>query len=173
MDANFNRWCELDVPDRPCHPPADHDNVKGAVLLSALFGGFGDPAELPFVAAERKVNHVVLFPTSEPLAGIAAWPAVFFGKGLWDDIQGPFATFNAYVRAGAAKELLFVRGPHSEVQQGAANVTLMQHRVAAFAVDAALGTPSARPDYADLREAIAASPPIWEPSTQPTFEASP
>jgi hypothetical protein len=49
----------------------------------------------------------------------------------------------------------------------------MQHRVAEFAVDAALGTPSARPDYADLRETIAASPPIWEPSTQPTFEPSP
>jgi hypothetical protein len=173
MDANFNRWCELDLPDGPCHPPAGHGNVKGAVLLSAIFGGFGDPAVLPFIAAERKVNHVVLFPTSEPLAGIGAWPAVFFGKGLWDDIQGPFATFNAYARADGTKELLFIRGPHSEVQQGAANVALMRHRVAEFAVDVALGTSSPRPDYADLREAIAASPPIWEPSTQPTFEASP
>jgi hypothetical protein len=173
MDANVNRWCELDLPDRPCHPAAGHGNVRGAVLLSALFGGFGDPALLPFVAAPREVNHLVLLPTSEPLAGIGAWPAVFFGKGLWDDIQGPFATFNAYIRARGMKELLFVRGPHSEVQQGAANVALMQHRVAEFAVRAALGTPSARPPYAHLREAIAASPPIWEPSTQPTFEASP
>jgi hypothetical protein len=173
MDANFNRWCELDLPGRPCHPAAGHGNVKGAVLLSALFGGFGDPALLAFVSAPREVNHLVLLPTSEPLAGIGAWPAVFFGKGLWDDVQGPFATFNAYTRARGMKELLFIRGPHSETQQGAANVALMQHRVAEFAVRAALGTPSARPPYAHLKEAIAASPPIWEPSTQPTFEASP
>jgi pimeloyl-ACP methyl ester carboxylesterase len=173
MDANFNRWCELDLPDQPCHPPIGHRNVKGAVLLSALFGGFGDPAALAFVAAERKVNHLLLLPTSEPLAGIGSWPAVFFGKGLWDDIQGPYATFNAYARAGDAKELVFIRGPHSEVDQGPANVALMQDRVAAFAVRAALGRPSGQPVYADLEEAIAASPPIWEPSTQPTFEASP
>jgi pimeloyl-ACP methyl ester carboxylesterase len=173
MNANFNRWCELDLPDQPCHPPVGHRNIKGAVLLSALFGGFGDPANLAFVAAERKVNHLLLLPTSEPLAGIGSWPAVFFGKGLWDDIQGPYATFNAYTRAGDAKELVFIRGPHSEVDQGPANVALMQDRVAAFAVRAALGQPSGQPVYADLEEAIAASPPIWEPSTQPTFEASP
>jgi hypothetical protein len=173
MNANFNRWCELDLPDRPCHPPAGHANFKGAVLLSALFGGFGNPAELPFVAAPRAVHHVLLLPTSEPLAGIGSWPAVFFGKGVWDDVQGPFATFDAYRRARGTKELLFVRGPHSEVQHGPANVALMQDRVARFAVKAALGEPSGQPVYGDLREAIAASPPIWEPSTQPPFEASP
>jgi hypothetical protein len=97
---------------------------------------------------------------------------VFFGKGLWDDIQGPFATFDAYRRAGANKELLFVRGPHSEVEHGPANVVLMQDRVAEFAVRAARGQPSDQPTYTDLRDAIAASPPSWEPSTQPTFETS-
>jgi hypothetical protein len=43
MNANFNGWCELDLPDRPCHPPVRHRNVKGAVLLATLFGGFGKP----------------------------------------------------------------------------------------------------------------------------------
>lgn len=173
MDANFNGWCELDLPDRPCHPAAGHPNVKGAVLLATIVGGFGDAADLVYAAAEREVNHIAFLPTSEPLAGIGSWPAVFFGKGLWDDVQGPFATFDAYRRAGAAKELLFVRGPHSEVEHGPGNVALMQDRVAEFAVRAALGTPSGQPPYADLRQAIAASPPIWEPSTQPAFEPSP
>ncbi|HEY0345696.1 MAG TPA: hypothetical protein VGC59_13660 [Solirubrobacteraceae bacterium] len=173
MNANFTRWCEMDLPDRPCHPPVGHGNVKGAVLLAALFGGFGDPATLPFIAAERQVNHVVLFPTSEPLAGIGSWPAVFIGKGLWDDVQGPFGAFNAYQRARGTKELVLVRGPHSEVAHGPANVAIMQRRVARFAVRAALGQPSRQPVYTDLRQAIAASPPIWEPSTQPPFEASP
>jgi hypothetical protein len=45
--------------------------------------------------------------------------------------------------------------------------------VTRFAVRAALGQPSRQAAYADLREAIAASPPIWEPSTQPAFEAAP
>ncbi|MGH2943478.1 MAG: hypothetical protein ACRDLN_11975, partial [Solirubrobacteraceae bacterium] len=130
-------------------------------------------ADLVHVAAERAVRHSALYPTSEPLAGIGAWPAVFFGKGLWDDIQGPYATFDAYRRASGTKELLFVRGPHAEVEHGPANVALMQDRAARFAVRAALGQPSGQPAYADLREAIAASPPIWEPSTQPAFEPSP
>jgi hypothetical protein len=173
MNANFNRWCELDLPDRPCHPPVHHRNIKGAVLLASLFGGFGDPGQLAFIAAEREVNHIAFLPTSEPLAGIASWPAVFFGKGLWDDIQGPFATFDAYRRAGPMKELLFVRGPHSEVEHGPANVALMQDRVVAFAVKVALGEPSDQAPYAGLDDAIAASPPSWEPSTQPTFEPSP
>jgi hypothetical protein len=173
MDANVNRWCELDLPDRPCHEPVGHRNIKGAVLLATLAGGVGDPAGLVHAAAQRAVNHIVFFPTSEPLAGIGSWPAVFFGKGLWDDIQGPSATFDAYRRAGGMKELLFVRGPHSEVAHGPANVALMQARVAEFAVKAALGQPSRHPGYADLKEAIAASPPSWEPSTQPAFETAP
>jgi pimeloyl-ACP methyl ester carboxylesterase len=173
MDANFNRWCELDLPDRPCHAPVGHRNVKGALLLATIVGSFIDPSVLPFVAAQRKVNHIVYFPTSEALAGIGSWPAVFFGKGLWDDVQGPLGTFSAYRRAQGTKELLFVRGPHSEAAHGPANVRLMQRRAARFAVKAALGQPSSQPPYADLREAVAASPPIWEASTQPTFETSP
>jgi len=173
MDANFNRWCELDLPDRPCHAPVGHRNVKGALLLASVFGGFGDPGTLAYFAAQRKINHIVFYPTSEPLAGIGSWPAVFFGKGVWDIVQGPLATFSAYRRASGMKELLFVRGPHSEVEHGPANVALMQQRAAAFAVTAALGQPSGQPVYADMRAAIAASPPIWEPSTQPTFESSP
>jgi hypothetical protein len=92
MNANLRRWCELDLPDRPCHAPVRHRNVTGAVLLASLFGGFGgfggfgvfgEPADLVYAAAERAVNHIAFLPTSEPLAGIGSWPAVFFGKGLW------------------------------------------------------------------------------------------
>lgn len=31
-------------------------------------------------------------PTSEPLAGIEQWPAVFFGRGLWDFAESLEAT---------------------------------------------------------------------------------
>ncbi len=169
MNANFNRWCELDTPERACHKPWGH-NVKGAVLMA------GFPVVNPSLAeaARRKVNYTVgLGGTSEPLAGIGSWPAVFFGKGLFDGIQGPFPTFNAYLRAQGDKELLFVRGPHSEVAFGPGNVALMQERVAQFAVRAVLGQKTNQPRYQTLKEAVAASPQIWEPSTQPTFETKP
>jgi pimeloyl-ACP methyl ester carboxylesterase len=169
MHANFNRWCELDLHDRPCHRPWGH-NVTGAVLLS------GFPIVNPTLAeaARRKVNHIVgIATTSEPLAGIGSWPAVFFGKGLFDGIQGPFLTFNAYLRVRGDKDLVFVRGPHSEVAFGAGNLALMQDRVAKFAVRAVLGQRNNQPTYRTLREAVAASPQIWEPSTQPTFESTP
>jgi hypothetical protein len=35
----------------------------------------------------RKVENIMLFPSSEVLASIGTWPAVFFGKGLWDNYQ--------------------------------------------------------------------------------------
>ena len=87
--------------------------------------------------------------------------------------QGPFPTFNAYLRVRGPRELVFVRGPHSENEFGPGNVALMQDRVAQFAVNVVLGRPSSQPEFATLRDAIAASPSIWEVSTQPTFESSP
>jgi hypothetical protein len=175
MDANFNRWRELDLPDRPWHQPRGHRNVVGAVLLASMpIAPFSPPlGNLADEAALRQIDHIVFQPTSEPLAGIGSWPAVFFGKGLWDEYEGPFLTFNAYLRAHGPKQLLFVRGPHSENEWGPANVALMQDSVARFAVDVVLGQPAGQPPFQTLKEAIAASPPIWEYSTQPTFESSP
>lgn len=173
MNANFHRWCELDLPDRRCHEPWGYRNIRGAVLLASLPGFLGAPETLAAEAARREVLHIAFLPTSEPLAGIGSWPAVFFGKGLWDEFQGPFPTFNAYLRVRGMRELLFVRGPHSENEFGPANVSLMQDRVARFAVSAVLGRPSDQPPFHTLKEAIAASPPIWEYSTQPSFEPSP
>jgi hypothetical protein len=173
MNANFHRWCELDLPDRPCHRPWGYRNIKGAVLLASLPEFVGAPEELVDEAALRNVQHIAFRPTSEPLAGIDSWPAVFFGKGLWDEYQGPFSTFNAYLRVRGMRELLFVRGPHSENEHGPANVALMQDRVARFAVNAVVGRRSDQPGFRTLKEAIAASPPIWEYSTQPSSEPSP
>jgi hypothetical protein len=120
----------------------------------------------------RQIAHIARRPTSEPLAGIGSWPAVFFGKGLWDEVEGPFLTFNAYLRFHGPKELLFVRGPHSENEWGPANVALMQDRVIRFAVNVVLGQSPGQPHFQTLKEAMAASPQIWEYSTQPQFESS-
>jgi hypothetical protein len=180
MDANFNRWRELDLPDPPWHEPWGYRNIVGAVLLDSIPIGYFGPLHpvtpgpsLADEAAMRKIAHIARRPTSEPLAGIGSWPAVFFGKGLWDEVEGPFPTFNAYLRVHGPKELLFVRGPHGENEWGPANVALMQERVTRFAVNVVLGQPLGQPEFKTLKEAIAASPQIWEYSTRPQFESSP
>ncbi|MCA2213938.1 alpha/beta hydrolase family protein [Jidongwangia harbinensis] len=168
MDANLHRWCAVDTPGRPCHAPWGHRNIRGAMMLSTLWGlPFEDPGNLVYVAAHAEVNHLVYLPTSEPLAGIADWPATFIGRGVWDEYQGPLASFSAYQRAGGRAELALVRGPHSENEHGPANVAYMRERMVGFAVRAVTGGPVGGARYATLRDAIAASPPISEPSTVP------
>jgi hypothetical protein len=174
MNANFNRWCSLDEPRTPCHRPWGYRNIVGAVML-ANFPVFTFPSDsvLEGEVATREAAHVVFLPTSEPLSNIRSWPGAFFAKGLWDDVQGPWPTFNAYLRIRGPRELFLYRGPHSENEGGPAVVALQQDRVTRFAVDAALGRPHRQRRFRNLRSAIAASPPVWEPSTQPTFPSSP
>jgi pimeloyl-ACP methyl ester carboxylesterase len=168
MNANFNRWCALDTPGQPCSHPWGYRNIRGAVLLAVLFGVSFFPADRSLQeAARREVNHIVFLPSSEPLANLGTWPAVFFGKGAWDEFQGPLGAFDAYLRAKGTKEFLLVRGPHSENEHGPANVALMQHRVVDFAVDTVLGKGPDQRQFTNLKQLIASSPPIWEYSTQP------
>jgi hypothetical protein len=169
MHANLDRWCSYDLPGAPCHRPWNLRNIAGAALL-ASFPVYAFQADVLLVdeVAKREIAHVVFIPTSEPFAGIGRWPRAFFAKGLWDEIQGPWPTFNAYLRVRGPKELFLYRGPHSEAEGGAANVALQAHRLTRFAVDAVLRRPHRRPPPATLKAAVAASPPVWEPSTKPT-----
>jgi pimeloyl-ACP methyl ester carboxylesterase len=172
MNANFNRWSSFDTPGEPRHAPWGHANVKGAILLANLWGQpYIENPDLALVAANAQINHFWFRPTSEPLANIGSWPAVFFGKGIWDELGQTAGTFDAYLRArDGHKELVYVRGPHAEGAHGPANVAYLQERMVEFAVRSVTGrTPEQKP-FRSLREALAASPPIWEVSTQPTFQ---
>jgi hypothetical protein len=169
MDANLHRWCALDTPGQPCSAPWGHRNIRGALILSAQWGlPFADPGDLIYAAAQAEVNHLIYGPTSEPLAGLGDWPATFIGQGLWDEWQGPLASFSAYQRLGGRAELAFVRGPHSENEHGPANVAYLRDRLVRFAVAVVTGAPAPGSRFATLRDAVAASPAIWEPSTVPT-----
>jgi hypothetical protein len=173
MNANFNRWCQLDLPGTPCRRPWGYRNIVGAVLLANFPVWTFTDASLQGEAATRKIDHIAFLPTSEPLSNIGSWPAAFFAKGLWDEFQGPWPTYNEYLRVRGPKELFFYRGPHSENEGGPANVALQQDRLTRFAASLVRGRASRQPEYHTLKDAIAASPPIWEYSTQPTFESSP
>jgi hypothetical protein len=62
-------------------------------------------------------------PTSETLANIDKWPAVFIGKGLWDSLQSAEGSYEAYRRAKGLKELVLVHGGHSYTTWGTDNIT--------------------------------------------------
>ncbi len=160
MTANRYRWCSFDLPGKPCHRPWGYRNVRGAVLLANLWGApFGAPDGLAAIAADAQVNHFMLFPTSEPLAGVGGWPALFIGKGIFDDIDGPFPAYDAYRRAGPHREIVLLRSGHSEVFWGRANIDHVQDRLIRYATAAAFDRDTRRPVLPDLRAAVRDSPP--------------
>ena len=108
--------------------PSDYGyNIKGALVLADFAAGVGYTAPI-FALVEgylRTKEHIIFFPSSETLANIDRWPAVFFGKGLWDKYQSLEGTFEAYKRATGLKDIVVVRGPHSENEFGKENVAYL------------------------------------------------
>ena len=175
MHQNFVEDCTYDLPEVHCSP-AHRYNVKGALLLAAFDGAIGNrPAPTDIDASvldegrSRVELNVVMMPSSEPLASIDKWPAVFFGRGLWDFAQSLEATLESYNRVKGLKELVVVRGPHSDSDFGEANVKHMTARLVAFSKAALFGqrevAGAAR--FQDLKGLVASSPPYWDPSNDP------
>jgi hypothetical protein len=171
MQKNFDRFCAYNLPNTPCTGPY-HYNVKGALMLAPSAGGPGFMSSF-FALLEgelRTEQNVQLLPSSEVLSSIPKWPAVFFGKGTWDYLESMQGTLTAYQAAKGLKEIVVVRGPHSENEYGPENVQYMQEHVAAFALAAALNVKELDvPEPSDVRELIRTSPPFWEPSSVPTY----
>jgi len=171
MQKNFDRFCAFNLPDTPCSPPQRY-NVKGALMLAPAAGGPGFMSSF-FALLEgalRTEQNVQLLPSSEVLSSVPKWPAVFFGKGTWDYLESMQGTLTAYQAAKGLKQIVVVRGPHSENEYGPENVQYMQEAVAAFALAAARNVKDiGGPEPGDVRELIRTSPPYWEPSSVPTY----
>ncbi|MCD8141164.1 MAG: hypothetical protein LUE17_15585 [Planctomycetaceae bacterium] len=148
--------------------PARGYTIKAVFLLGSFAGGpgyLGNTSRNMVESIYRNEFGIVYRPTSEVLANIHTWPAaVFIGKGLWDEHESAPGTYETYRRATGLKELVFVRGPHSENEFGPENLQYMKDKLAAFAVDALVNPDAYRPEYASFREAVEASPDYWEPS---------
>jgi hypothetical protein len=173
MQKNFVGWTAYNEPDQK-FTPAKKYNIKGAILLGDFAGGLGyvnNPSENLMAvyqeAARRVEKYTMGRPTSEILANIDKWPAVFFGKGLWDNNQSAEGTYEAYRRAQGLKELVFVRGPHSEVQWGVENIAYMIDKMTEFAVRALVNPGKKYPEFKSFKEAVLSSPPYWDPTTRP------
>jgi pimeloyl-ACP methyl ester carboxylesterase len=171
MQKNFVENCSYDLPEVVCAPPHRY-NVKGAILLASFAAGVGfrsAPDAALVEAATRVELNVQAGPTSEILANIDKWPAVFIGRGLWDFGESLEGAFETYRRARGLKEIVVVRGPHGENEWGEANADFVRARMKVFAMAAILGLAeaegAAKPQT--LRELVASSPKHWEETSAP------
>jgi hypothetical protein len=171
MQKNFVGWTDYNETGHK-FSPAKKYNIKGALLLSDFAGGLGyvSDRDLKAVyeeAAYRVEKHTMIRPTSEILANIDEWPAVFFGKGLWDTYQSAEGTYEAYRRAKGLKELVFVRGTHAFQPWGAENIAYMINKMTEFAVRSLVNPDKKYPELKSLKEAVLSSPPYWDPTSRP------
>ena len=161
--------CAFDGPEPDCGAPLDHD-VRAALLLAEFAKGPGYvQARAIREGAFRDDYGIAYLPTSEILANVERWPATFIARGLWDFSGGLEGTLDLYRRASEPKELVVVRGPHSEIRYGTENVRHVQERMAAFATAVMKGEeriPGAAA-FGDLKELVLSAPPHWEPSNDP------
>lgn len=174
MHQNFIEDCTYDLPQVRCSP-AHHYNVKGALLLATVQAGIGGRAAPVDVdagvldeARSRVEQNVVMLPSSETLAHIDQWPAVFFGKGLWDWAESLEGSLDAYRRVKGLKDFVVVRGPH-ETDLASEQIEHMTARMVAFSKAAVLGqreVPGAA-RFDDLKSLVATSIPQWEASSDP------
>jgi hypothetical protein len=171
MQKNFVGWTAYNEPEQKISPAKNY-NIKAALLLADFAGGLGyvsgpDLMDVYKEAALRVEKYGMGRPTSEILANIDTWPAVFFGKGLWDTYQSPEGTYEAYRRAKGLKELIFVRGRHGVFANGKENVTYLANKMTEFAARAVVNPGKKYPELKSFKEAVLSSPPYWEPTSRP------
>jgi hypothetical protein len=171
MQKNLVGWTAFNEPGQK-FSPAKKYNIKAALLTGDFAGGLGCYSDPDLIAvyqeAARRVEcNSMWVPTSEILASINQWPAVFFGKGLWDRYQSAEGTYEAYSRVKGLKELVFVRGPHCIHWCGEKNIAYMNNKMIEFAVRALVNPSKKYPEFKSLKEAVLSSPPYWEPSSRP------
>jgi hypothetical protein len=168
MQKNFIGWTAFNEPGQK-FTPAKNYNIKAALLLGDFAGGlgYGVSDSMKYEAGFRVEKNTMIWPTSEIMSNIDKWPAVFFGKGLWDNWSSPEGTYEAYRRAKGLKELVFIRGGHSENAWGMQNSVYMTHRMTEFAVQAIVNPGAKYLELKSFKEAVLSSPPYWEPSSRP------
>jgi hypothetical protein len=169
MQKNLVGWTAFNEPDQK-FSPAKKYNIKAALLLDNFDGGPGYNNSLQTVyegaALRVEMNIFGELPTSEILANIDKWPAVYFEHGLWDIYQSPEGTYEAYRRTKGLKKLVFIRGGHGG---GASKhrITYMTKELTEFAVRAIVNPGKKYPELKSFKEAVLNSVPYWDSSSRP------
>lgn len=163
MHKNFVGPCDFERPNPRSRAPYGY-NIKAALLV-APFGaglGFRTPDDSLVEAFRRLETNVQIMPTGEVLAGVAKWPALFIGRGLWDFSESLEGSFDCLRRCAGPRMISPVRGPHGEGEWGAENMAYMQGRMVEFAT--AVISQTSVSGYAEpktLRDLVALAPAVW------------
>jgi hypothetical protein len=187
MQKNLVGWTAFNEPDQK-FSPAKKYNIKAALLTGDFSAGLGycsDPdlrsstgwgGGICQEAAYRVERNTMVRPTSEILANIDKWPAVFFGKGLWDVFQSSEGTYDAYRRAKGLKELIFVRGPHvhdyagGNIGESDVGAGYMINKISEFAVRVLVNPGKKYLEFKSFKEAVLSSGTngsYWDPTSRP------
>jgi pimeloyl-ACP methyl ester carboxylesterase len=185
MTLNFDKNCTYDHPTIVCDKAVGDMTIKGAMLMAEFTSGPGYVMDKPspedearglgsdrglFIAATALEHNVVFFPSSAILSGVHKWPAAFFARGLWDYAAALQGTMDSYRRVQGPKELVVVRGPHPYEVWPEVERQRVRERAVAFAKTVIQGKQSVsgtRP-WTNMKELVATSSDVWEPSTKPT-----
>jgi hypothetical protein len=190
MTINFDKDCSYDLPTIRCKPPIGDRTIKGAILIADFSSGVGylesqttpkDDGRGPgrdrglFIGGIEVENNIVFFPSSAILAGIHTWPSAFFARGLWCYADGLEGEMDSYSRVKGLKDLVVVRGPHPFETWPAEEKTRVEDRAIAYARAVVLDQKSipGRRTWSNMKELVATSGDVWEPSTHPTVVSTP
>ena len=187
MTMNFDKDCSYDLAQIACRAPVGDRMIKGAILVAEFSAGAGHvPAQTTavdngrgpgrdrglFIGGIEVEHNIVFFPSSAPLAAIAKWPNAFFARGLWCYASGLEGTIDAYNRVHGLKDLVVVRGPHPYETWPEEEQQRMQERMIAYAQAVVLDrkTIEGRRTWSNMKELVATTSDVWEPSTRPTVK---
>jgi len=185
MTINFDKDCSYDLPEITCSPARHDPNIKGAILIAEFSSGTGYlPAETSptddgrgpgrdrglFIGGIEIEHNIVFFPSSAPLAGIHTWPSVFLARGLWCYADGLEGSIDSYSRVNGPKDLVVVRAPHPFENWPRVEQQRTLERMIAYAQTVLAGgkTVPGRRIWSNMKELVATSSDVWEPSTRPT-----
>ena len=176
MTKNYAGGCTYDMPNVVCAAPKGYPNIKGAILYASFVSGAGYLPEATdlvdrnlFLGGMAADNYVAFYPNSAVIANMPQWPAVFFAKGLWDRAESLEGTIAAYDRVRGLKEIVVSRGPHSMETWPQQEVDRVRDRMVGFAKAAVQGRTRLPdvPRWTNIKELVATTPDLWEPSSQP------
>jgi hypothetical protein len=190
MTINFDKDCSYDLQTINCKPPVRDATIKGAIMIADFSSGVGylesqttpkDDGRGPgrdrglFIGGIEVENNIVFFPSSAILAGIHTWPSAFFARGLWCYADGLEGEMDSYSRVKGLKDLVVVRGPHAFETWPTAEKARVEDRIIAYGAAVVLGHKSipGRRTWTNMKELVATSSDVWEPSTHPTVVSTP
>jgi hypothetical protein len=188
MTMNFDKDCSYDMPQITCGPPHKDPTIKGAILIAEFSSGVGylpeqtspkDDGRGPgrdrglFIGGIELEHNIVFFPSSATLAGIHTWPSVFLARGLWCYADGLEGSMDSYSRVNGPKDLVVVRGPHAFETWPEPDKERVQQRILIYTKTVLQGgkTVPGRQPWSNMKELVATSSDVWEPSTHPTQAA--